>query len=200
YWNDAWDQWSENPQAQLKRASELGQKALALDDSNSSALRLLSDVDWRQRRFDQSVAEAERAVAINPNYADGYMALADVLFVVGRPEDELRATEKAMRLDPASQDWYEYAVGSAYFQMGRYQEGVTALKRSVSVNPNFLATHLILAATYVELGRDQEARAEAAEVMRISPQFINVPPEKGPLKNKAFAERLYNDCRKAGLK
>ncbi len=200
YWNDAWDQWSENPQAQLQRASELGQKALALDDSDSHALRLLSDVDWKQRRFDQAVAEAQRAVAINPNYADGYMALADVLFVVGRPEDELSAAEKAMRLDPAGQDRYAYAVGSAYFQMGRYQEAISALKRTLSVDPNNLVTHFMLAADYVELGRDQEARAEAAEIMRISPQFINAPPEKGPLKNKAFAERLYNDCRKAGLK
>ena len=38
YWADAWNQWSENPQADLGRSSEVVHKALALDDSNSSAL------------------------------------------------------------------------------------------------------------------------------------------------------------------
>ena len=37
---------AQNPQADLERSSELAQKALALDDSNSDALALLSDLDW----------------------------------------------------------------------------------------------------------------------------------------------------------
>ena len=41
YLMDAWNQWSENPRADLEHASELAQKALALDDSNSTALALL---------------------------------------------------------------------------------------------------------------------------------------------------------------
>jgi adenylate cyclase len=67
YWNDAWNQWSENPKSDLQHSSELAAKALALDDSNTDALALRCDVDWMQRRFDQAVADGERAVAINPN-------------------------------------------------------------------------------------------------------------------------------------
>jgi len=58
---------SGNPEADLKRSSELAQKALALDDSNSDALALLSRVDRLERQFDQGVADARRVVAINPN-------------------------------------------------------------------------------------------------------------------------------------
>jgi tetratricopeptide (TPR) repeat protein len=50
----------------VQRAAELAHKALALDDSNTDALALLSAIDWVQGRFDEAAGDAERAVAINP--------------------------------------------------------------------------------------------------------------------------------------
>jgi tetratricopeptide (TPR) repeat protein len=58
----AWNQWSGKPFADLKQASALGQKVLALDDTGSSALSLLCESDWMQTRYDQAVADGERAV------------------------------------------------------------------------------------------------------------------------------------------
>jgi hypothetical protein len=53
---------------------------------------------------------------------------------------------------------------------------------------------------YEELGRDQAARAEVAEVMRISPHFVMLPPDKGVLRDVAMNRRFNADLRKAGLK
>jgi len=197
YWNDVWNGWSPAPQADLQRAAELAHKGLALDDSNSSALALLSYGDWIQRRFDQAVAEGERAVAINPNSAEDYRALAVALGTAGKLEDALRAAEKAMRLDPR-QDHYAMNAGVIYNEMGRYQEAIPLLERALSTYPNDLSAHLALVVAYVELGRDQDARAEAAEVMRISPSLHIVPG--GPFKDEALNKRVENDFRKAGLK
>ena len=83
-----------------------------------------------QRRFDQAVADGERAVAINPNYAGGYQALSDALIIVGKPEEALRAAQKAMRLDPTGKDFYSYDVGDAYVEMGRYTDAIPILKQS----------------------------------------------------------------------
>jgi adenylate cyclase len=199
YWLDAWKQWSENPRADLERSSQLAQKALALDDSNSEALSLLSYVDWMQRRYDRAVAEAERAVVINPNYARGYLALSDALAVSGlKPDAALRAAEQAIRLDPAGQDFYTYALGDVYNQMGRYQEAIQVLKRHLAAYPNNLVAHLVMIMAYAELGRDQDARAGAAEVMRISPQFALASLGGG--ENVALNKRWQSDLRKAGLK
>lgn len=79
YFDDAWNQWGINPLTDLKHSREMAQKALALDDSNVYALALVSDLDWMQRRFDEAVADGQRAVAINPNYAEGYRGLSDAL-------------------------------------------------------------------------------------------------------------------------
>ena len=46
---------------------------------------------YRAIRFDQAVAEGERAVAINPNFASGYQVLSDALTQSNRPEEAVRA-------------------------------------------------------------------------------------------------------------
>jgi predicted Zn-dependent protease len=55
--------------------------------------------------------------------------------------------------------------------MGRYEEAIPSLKEHVTIFPDQLWGHFMLAGAYTALGRNQEAQAEAAEVRRISPQF-----------------------------
>ena len=184
----------------LRRSSELAQQALALDDSNGSALVLASRLDYLQKRFEDAVAEARRATGIDPNYVGGYAALAEALNVAGYPDDAIRAAEKAMRLDPSGQEAYSYEVGLAYVLLERYQAAITVFKRHLAAYPNSLYAHLDLVIAYTELGRDQEARAEAAEVMRISPQYVVPTPESGLLKDVALNKRYESDQHKAGLK
>jgi adenylate cyclase len=61
--------------------------------------------------------------------------------------------------------------------------------------------HLLLVVDYTELGREDEARAEAAEVLRISPDYsVDRWMQHSPQKDQAFLKRLIADMRKAGLK
>lgn len=61
--------------------------------------------------------------------------------------------------------------------------------------------HLNLAAAYSELGKEAEARAEIAEVLRLNPQFsLEVHKERAPIKDPAMLERHIAALRKAGLK
>lgn len=171
--------------------------ALALDDSNSDALAILSYLDFFQRRYDQQVAEAERAVALNPNFAAGYVALSDALAAT-RPAEALSAAQKAIRLNPAARDFYAYLIGDAYNFMGRYQDAAAFLGRTVAVYPNLLIAHLGLTFAYVQLGRDLDARAEAAEIMRISPHY-SVDSFPG-VKDEELTRRVREAWHKAGLK
>jgi adenylate cyclase len=134
------------------------------------------------------VAEGERAVALNPNDALGYQVLTEALSVSGRPADAVRAAEKAARLDPSGQDFYAYFIGHNYVLMGRYQEAIPLLKRSIAVYPTPPWPHVALIVAYTELGRDQDARAEAAEFMRISPGFVFGDVNQGRGHRQALAE------------
>jgi adenylate cyclase len=187
--------WSANPGADLNHASELAQKALSLDDTNSGALATLCEIHWLQRRFDQAVAEGERAVALDPNNVQGYGALADALTVSNRPEQAVRVVEKEMRLDPSRQDFYAYFIAAPYVEMGRYRDAIPLLKRHLAMYPNMAWAHAVLIVADMELGRDQEAQAEAIELNRISPHF-HATVGQDPAQNK----RWEDDLRKAGLK
>ena len=73
--------------------------------------------------------------------------------------------------------------------------------RKPSLGPNNLVAHAFLAAAYSLHGREEEARAEASEVLRINPNFLVQSWEKTmPFRNQADLELVIGALRKAGLK
>ncbi len=150
-----------------ERAFQLEQQAIALDDSLSAPHSLLAGIYVHKGQHDQAVTEAQRGIALNPNSALGYNWLAEVMNNMARPAEALVAAEKAMRLDPRNRDSYSYEQGVAYTQLGRFEEAIPALKRNLALtNTNNLWAHVNLVLDYIELGQEDAARAEAAEVER----------------------------------
>jgi len=201
YWVDFVGQWSQDSQF-LGHAFALAQKAVALDDSLPNAHSLLGWIYLLKRQYDQAIAEAERAVALDPNHAEAYTWLAQILTYAGRPQEAIGVAEKAIRLDPRGPPHYLSILGLAHRLAGRYEEAIAAQKRALTRNPDFLSAHTQLAFLYSELGREEEAQAEVAEVLRINPNYSlevykqRVPPFKDP----AELERYFTALRKAGLK
>jgi adenylate cyclase len=185
-----------------ERAFQLEQQALALDASSGLAYLCLTPMYLAIGQYDKSIAAAERAVALDPSSSSGYAFLASALAFSGKPAEALKVLEKARRRDPRTQDasLCLLAEGQAYTLMGRYAEAIPILKRYIARIPDLLGPHLDLAVSYIELGREADARAEAAEILRISPQFVLADPKHSMVKDLALAERRDADLRKAGLK
>jgi len=191
-------QWSQAPQT-LEQAFAPAQKAIALDDSLAFAHAILGNVYAWKKQHDQAVAEGERAIILAPNWADGHVWLAQILILAGRPADAIGLVEKAMRLNPQYPAWYSGTLGWAYRFTRRYEEAITVLKQTLAGNPNDLGAHMNLAATYSELDRMEEARAEVAEMLRISPNFsLEVLRRINAQKDPVLAERSIEALRKAG--
>ncbi len=195
-----WWYWNPDPQV-IEKVFELAQQAISLDESSASAYRLLAYVFlWKDRQHEQAIAAAEKAIALEPNNPGGYSALAETLKFAARPEEVIELMEKAMRLNPRYPWSYLFQSGSSYYYMGRYDEALELLKKAVIRRPNHLPTHQYLAAIYTELGREKEAQAELAEVLRISPSLSLDDLIKGPYKDPEYQERLRDHMRMAGLK
>jgi adenylate cyclase len=201
YWLDGLYVWNTDRAQFLERAFELGQRAVALDDSLSLPHRVLSLTYLWKKQHDQAIAEAERAITLDPNNADGYGNLGNILPFAGRPEEGIELIEKAMRLNPHYPPLYLLNLGFAYREEGRYEEALAPLKKVLTLNPNFAPAHWNLAACYAELGRLEEARAEVAEALRLNPNAsLEVMKQNTPYKNPADLERFLAALRKAGLK
>jgi tetratricopeptide (TPR) repeat protein len=85
--------------------------------------------------------------------------------------------------------------------MGRYEEAIPFFNTNLMHYPNDMWAHYGLVTAYSELNREKEARAEAAEILRISPHFsVEVSKERSPFRDQALAARWRDDLLKAGLK
>ena len=92
-------------------------------------------------------------------------------------------------------------LGSAYSAVGRHDEALKAYENALKLNPNDIFTHLNIAALYIELGRDEQARAEVREVLRLHPKFsLDYFAKTLTFKDQSFVNRRLELMRKAGLK
>jgi adenylate cyclase len=153
---------------------------------------------------EKAIAEYEKAIDLDPNNSRGYRYLGNAFILEGRPQEAIPLLKKSMRLSPLSQRNTSeclWRLGRAYRNMDQYDKALSALKKALNIKPNSFPTHIELTITYIHLGREEEARAAAAEVLRISPRFSLENRKYGfSYKNKADTERDIEALRKAGLK
>jgi tetratricopeptide (TPR) repeat protein len=108
--------------------------------------------------------------------------------------------DEAERLDPHFPDMILHLRALAYFQLGRYDDAVAALKRRLTRNPNSDTAHVLLAACLGQLGRSEDAQAEWREALRINPEYSLEHRRKAlPYKNSEDFERVVDGLRKAGV-
>jgi tetratricopeptide (TPR) repeat protein len=186
----------------LEHALGTAQQAVALNASAPFTHFTLGMVQLTRQHYDQAIAEMEQVIALAPNDATGYAGLAWLLSVVGKKEEALRSSEQAQRLGPpALLSAYDLSLGFAYYFLGHYEQAIPHLKKWLILYPAHCLAHTTLAAIYSELGREAEARAEVAAVLRINPNFsLEVNKQREPIKDPAISERHIAALRKAGLK
>jgi adenylate cyclase len=82
-----------------------------------------------QAKYEPAVAEAERAIALDPNDAESYVLLASVFNLFGeRTTEAIELIEKAIRLNPRYPFGFSFNLGLAYNLTGRYEEAIAAQK------------------------------------------------------------------------
>ena len=174
----------------------------ALKDPTPLAHRIAARMRITAERWDEAIAEAERAIALGANDPDGYVAMSKVLVRAGRPAEGLEFIETAMRLDPQTD--YLYRLGEAQFHLERYDEASATLLRAAKRNPGVALNFFLLAAAYGQLGRDEEAESaiETFNKMRAKAgeHLMSLADIGGwRFKFSADRERLRDGLRKAGL-
>jgi adenylate cyclase len=190
--------WSSDPES-VNLAFELGQRAAAVDDSVEGTHCLLGNVYLWRKQYDKAVELYEKSLTLNPNYANGLCDLGGVLSFAGKPQEAVELIERALRLDPFF-PYHFFYLGHAYFLIKNYEEALAALEKAIAGNPEFFPARAFRAVTYIELGRDAEARAEAAQIIKKSPgTTISVWRERLPYKNKHDLERVLAGLKKAGM-
>jgi len=193
--------WSDSAPKSLQQAAELARKALALDESCADAHALLGYYHLLSLAHDQAIASGERAVALNPNHADNVANLGCTYAVSGRPGDAVTAMRRAMRLCPTYPAWYLNILGFAHYQSGEYEDAERILRLALEREPAYTDCRLILAGVHQARGRADEARREAAEVLRHEPGFRlkQIEARLVIVKDRDLLARFLDMLRQLGL-
>lgn len=190
-------------EAEVFRAIDAAQRAMRLDPSDAFVLAVAAHVEAFLAGNPAGAAEMfERSLQLNKNSAFAWGLSAITSCYLGKPDDALERLRNAWRLSPFDplKFFFWGVAGFAEFLAGRYEESLAWLQKSRRENPGHLACHRNLAACYAQLGRLEEARAAAADLIAREPSFrVATFASMYPLRQQEHLGRLVGALRAAGL-
>ena len=197
-WLEPLDEDYLNPAA-LECAHRLARKAVQLDPNLPIAHAHLGMALTFEGQHEQSIAEFEKAIALNPNFTD--WRFSGSLVRAGDPMRAVQVVETHMRHDPLYSPWAPRVLGLARYMLKAYSEALPPLRECTSRAPDMSLGHVVLAATLAQLGQLDEARAAAAEVLRTDPKYTIDGKQRrlARFKRPEDVEHLFDGLRKAGL-
>jgi adenylate cyclase len=198
---DVWFGSSKSPRKSIAQATELGQKAIDLDENSDSAYSLLGYIYGMQRQYDKAVEAGQKAIELSPNSDEPYVGLAMTLNWMGKPEAAIELYKKAKRLCPFPPSLYYLNLGSAYGSVGRCEEAIAEFKKSLHLTPQNILAFMGSTICYGQLGLEEESRAAAAEVVKLNPNF-NIRMYMmmfSMYKNQELVKKGADALRKAGI-
>jgi TolB-like protein/Tfp pilus assembly protein PilF len=192
---------NERPEAydSKDRALEAAKRAVALDPTSQTAQSILAMNYLMYGDVERGMAAADRAMELNPNHALWLAILGNWLAARGEFERGVAMAERANELEPNPPPWHRMPMFLEHYQAGRYE---AALVDAQKIETADYRTPLFLAATYGQLGREEEAARALAEL----DDRWNLPAgeiREDLLDRQAYTpemvEHLVEGLRKAGL-
>jgi TolB-like protein/class 3 adenylate cyclase len=192
--------WSDDAPADFRRATELAREALSDQHASPQTRRIshwvLADTLGMTARFEQALNEAQAAIALAPYDANMLADLSNVPARTGKPDLALNWLQDAMRRDPHFERYW--SLSFAYYVKGDYEHAIDA---ATHLNPDWQDRYVLLASSYVRLGRMDEARAAVKQLLELDPHFSQARlPEGGySCSDPTILARQQADLGKAGL-
>jgi TolB-like protein len=192
----------EDMAAAAPSAERAAQAAILADGEDAWAHHALGSVYLFARRLDDSLAEFEMALRLNPNFslAQGYYGLT--LSYAGRWEEGGLAAGRALRLSPRDPCAAIYNGIASYAQfVGRnYDEAMRLAREGIRLRGDFVGAHRVLTAAAGMAGQHDVAKAALQELRRAQPNIsLAWIARQMPIRHDADREHYLEGFRRAGL-
>jgi TolB-like protein/Flp pilus assembly protein TadD len=181
------------PGEAFPKAKAAALKALQLDDKLAEAHTALGQVLYRESDMAGSIAEFQRAVALNPNYATAHQLYGNhPLAALGRFDEAIAEGKRAIELDPLS-PIINSDLGETLYLARRYDEAIAQLRKAVEIDPTFWSAHELLGVVLQLKGNVQAAIAEYEKAQQLSDDLaprVELALAKAQLGDKEAAVRM----------
>ena len=177
-------------------------QGVQLDDSDSYTHLMLSFAYRWAGEHDLALAEARKAVDVNPSDAWALGRLGNALDLIGQPREGLACLQRALALSTRDPHVKFYLALSARACLNARDHAAAEgwARKSIEQDPSQARAHLFLAAALGHLGRAEEARAALDTCERLQPGCAAMWIGAREYRDPAANEHLVEGLRKAGMK
>jgi DNA-binding winged helix-turn-helix (wHTH) protein/tetratricopeptide (TPR) repeat protein len=170
--HNGWIPWNERASA-LIEAEEAIERLVKLDPGSAPGHYLRASLLRAHGSPDKAIASLHYALSLNPNYFAAHAELGRVKIDAGRAHESMAHIRQALELNPPEANMHVlyFWMGLAALHIADDEAAVQWLLKARQANPAFGLSALHLAAAYLGIGDEEQARANMAEFLKMSPRF-----------------------------
>ncbi len=159
-------------------------KRAAAESLYSQGLGILSRDD-----YSRAVGYFEKAVEIDPNYAEAWYQAGFCYGMLGRHDDALKSSKQAAKLRPEWSETY-INIGASSFALGQYKDAAEAYRQAAKIDGNNADAQYALGLSLNKLGRTDEEILAFKRAIAIKPDYANAYEFIGAA---YFKQKRYNE-------
>jgi tetratricopeptide (TPR) repeat protein len=151
-------------------SESLWRHALACTTDNFIGHSNLGNALFNKGSVDEAIAHCQKALQINPDYAQAHKNLGDALLKKGSVDEAIAHFQMALQLKP---DYVEahYNLGNALFNKGSVDEAIAQFQRVLQITPDYAEAHNNLGDALLKKGSVDEAITHFQMALQINPDF-----------------------------
>jgi TolB-like protein/Tfp pilus assembly protein PilF len=155
-WADLGDDWVA-PDDAYPRAKAAAARALEYDPNLADAMTSLGKVlCWYEWDFAAAARQLERAVSVNPSYAEAHYVLGTTLPAIGRLDEAIEEMRKAITLDPLSAQFSRW-LGRFLLYSRDYAGAIAQNLKTLDLDAGYFQAYLDIGAAHLALGDPEQA-------------------------------------------
>ena len=186
----------------ISESYAFAKQGVLLDENSELAHWTLAVVESMRGKHEIAIAEFQRSIELNPNFAQAYGALGSVLSIAGDPDEAIKNCEICIRYNPADPaNFFRHTgIATAHFRAGQYAEATEWARKSVYRKPNYRIGHALLIASLAQLEQLIDAKEALSNYLEYFPgETISALRKTFRLKIESDAARFEEGLRRAGL-
>ena len=188
--------------AVLTHAFEAARAAVAIDDRDADAHFALGRILYLRRMHEASLSEFEAAVTVNPSLAHAHLGHGTALCLSGQWERAIESLDRALRLSPHDPVIWVFSTARAMTLLvsGRIEDAAESAAHAARQPTAEVTAHIILAAVFAHLDREEEGRRAFADALSLKPDIdAAYVGQIFPFEEPANLEFILAGLRRAGL-
>lgn len=156
----------------MAEAGDVCQQILASFPQHWPAMHLLAIAKYRTGDAPGGIELLRRAVTIEPNAADCYNNLGEMLRSLGRLDEAEQCYTRCIQLNPQSSATYSN-LGELHRQQGKLDQAIACQQRAIQLSPNDATPHMNLGVALHDSRRLDEAIASYRQALALAPNHVD---------------------------